>query len=876
MQTLRTFILLLAFVAINPHAGANTPEAVAFETALKQFEDQLYESAEKRFDEFVSTFPQSERRAEAILYQARSRYFLTNYIEAAELLQTHLPAAGPFADRYRYRLGETVYEQGNFQQAAEIFAEIRKNFPKSPLRLESCYSQALALSRLQQWSRVMELLQEPGGDFQEAVQALPNNPLVIEGQLLLAEAFLHQQHYSECDAILNQLRDRTLRPESKWKLEFLRCRIHVAEGRLQQAIVSSTNVHAAAVASDQPRRIFESNFLKADILERLNRLPEAIQVYERNLAETASAETRRRALRKVIQLSLAQSRPVSETIKRLETYIEQYPSDPSLDLARFTFGELRLKEYAALPPSEAAQAGTNLLQQAMAQFNRVTNDYPETPLLGQIHLNRGWCFWAKGRLDEARGAFEEAVGKLPFSEHQAVALFKLADVHFQQRQFPAAASAYNLLLQTYSGLEPVRRSLFPHAHYQLLRAHLANEDREAAHQAMRALLDTPENPFADKSLLLMGQNLLRRDPAEARKIFEQFLELYPESDLLPVVRLEIGRTYRMEQNWPVALEFYNQWVQDHASDPLLPDGEYARALAHWKAGLETNSLNLFTNFVARFPSSRFTPLAVNWIADYHWNRQEYVRAEMHYQRVFQHTNAPRELAYHARFRAGQAAFAGHSPEQYNDARNYFTTLNNLLTKDPAAPHDLIAKTRFAIGETMFHQFIASPAKPEKDFADAVTVLRTVSRDFPNSRLAPLAEGRIGQYYLQFAALKSDPTAYGHATNAFWNVIASPLADLAARSEAEVGLGKVLEQQGQPKLALAHYEKVVYENDGREFDPGWVREAGLSAARIYLELGQGDKAQNIYKRLIGMIPALESTLQRRIDHIRTEPVSAGQN
>jgi TolA-binding protein len=869
MQTLRTFILLVILVAAGPRAEGNSPEALTFETALKQFEDRLFESAEKRFAEFVTTFPQSERRAEAVLYQARARYSQTNYAGAIELLQIHLPGAGPMADRYRYRLGETIYEQGNFQQAAEIFAEIRKNFPESPLRLESCYSQALALSRLQQWSRVMELLQEPGGDFQQAVQALPNNPLVIEGLLLVAEAFLNQQHYSECDAILKQLRDRTLRPESKWKLEFLLCRIHVAEGRLQEAIVSSTNVLAAAVASDQRWRVSESHFLKAEILERLNRLTDAIQVYEKNLVENASGETRRRSLRKVIQLNLAQSKPVSETVKRLEAYIEQSPGDPALDLARFTLGELRLKEYASLPP---AQAGTNLLQQAMAQFHRVTNDFPETPLMGKIHLNRGWCFWAEGKLDEARGAFDEAVARLPFSEDQAVALFKLADVHFQQRNFPAAASAYKLLLQTYSGLEQVRRSFFPHAQYQLLRASQAGDDRETAQQAMRALLEAPENPFAEKSLLLMGQNLLRRDPLEARKVFEDFLERFPGSDLRPVIQLEIGRTYDKERNWPVALEFYNRWVADHANDPLLPQGEYARAQAHWKAGLETNALTLFTNFITRFPSSRLAPLAVNWVADYHWNREEYVRAEMHYQRVFQNTNAPKELAYRARFMAGQAAFAGHSLEQYNDARNYFTNLNNLLTKDPNASPDLIARTRFAIGETIFHQFLAAPAKPEKDFADAVTMLKTISRELPNHRLAPLAEGRIGQYYLQFAALKSDPGAYEHATNAFWNVIASPLADLAARSEAEVGLGKVLEEQGQPKLALPHYEKVVYENDGREFDPRWVKVAGLAAAGIYDSLGQIEQAQKIYRRLIGMVPAMETALERKIEQLRSRPMA----
>ena len=89
------------------------------------------------------------------------------------------------------------------------------------------------------------------------------------------------------------------------------------------------------------------------------------------------------------------------------------------------------------------------------------------------------------------------------------------------------------------------------------------------------------------------------------RLFEKFEELYPTSPLRPEVELALARTYEQENNWPAAIGIYDRWVERYTNDArLLPQVEYARAWANFQAGHETNAFQLFTNFIAQFPTKR--------------------------------------------------------------------------------------------------------------------------------------------------------------------------------------------------------------------------------------------------------------------------------
>jgi outer membrane protein assembly factor BamD (BamD/ComL family) len=342
---------------------------------------------------------------------------------------------------------------------------------------------------------------------------------------------------------------------------------------------------------------------------------------------------------------------------------------------------------------------------------------------------------------------------------------------------------------------------------------------------MRRILDlSPAGDLNGASLLLVGEGLADSgQPAAARSLFEKFQEQAPHSPLRPEVELAIARTYEHERNWPAAIGKYSDWLNVFPTNALLrPQAEYALALADYQAGNKTNAFLRFTNFVARFPTDNLAPLAQWWVADHFFNDGDFMDAEKNFQLFFQNfpTNG---LVYQARMMAGRAAMGRLG---YTDAIRYFTS----LTSDTNCPPDLNAKALFAYGSALMQGGATETNNPSANFERAMSVFSRICQLYPTNELGALAWGEIGDCDLQLAA-------YDAATNAYAQVIASPFADISARSQAQIGFGIALEkkaalatgsdQTALLKLALDNY-LAVFDTRFGENDPFWVKKAGLQA------------------------------------------------
>jgi TolA-binding protein len=361
-------------------------------------------------------------------------------------------------------------------------------------------------------------------------------------------------------------------------------------------------------------------------------------------------------------------------------------------------------------------------------------------------------------------------------------------------------------------------------------------------------------------VLLVGEDLTDSpQPAAARALFKKFQEQFSNSPLQPQVELALARTYERETNWPAAIEKYTGWLNDFPTNALLrPQAEYALALADYQTGNESNTYMRFTNFVAQFPASDLAPLAQWWVADHFFNAGDFVDAEKNYQLFFQ--NFPmNELAYQARMMAGRAAMGRLG---YSDAIRYFTS----LTSDTNCPSPLDAQALFAYGSALMQGGATDTNSPSANYERAASVFSRICQLYPTNELGALAWGEIGDCDLQLAA-------YDAATNAYAQVIASPFANISARSQAQIGLGLALEkkaalapgnnQTALLQLALDNY-LAVFDTRFGEHDPFWVKKAGLQALAL-MELpvlsGAGDPGKFI-DDLETVFPQAREELEKR--------------
>ena len=120
------------------------------------------------------------------------------------------------------------------------------------------------------------------------------------------------------------------------------------------------------------------------------------------------------------------------------------------------------------------------------------------------------------------------------------------------------------------------------------------------------------------------------------------------------------------------------------------------------------------------------------------------------------------------------------------------------------------------------------------------------------------------------------TNYDAATGAYAQVTNSPVASVAVRSQAQVGIGLVFEKraaqatgQDQAELlqsALQNYLDVLYGknlHDGEQANSFWTEKAGLQAASVAETLGEWQKAMNVYQRLEELLPSLHGSLEKKI-------------
>jgi tetratricopeptide (TPR) repeat protein len=849
-------------------------EARAFNTAEEARQDGFPARAEKLFTEFIAKYPASPRVPQALLKQSKAALQQKKFEAAIQILSTNQARAGGVADQFLFDLAGIHAESGRFAAAATNYALVVSLHTNSPLRLDATLAEAHARFQLKQWPRVLALLQ--AGLFQEAATRAPASEAVVRGRLLLADTLLEQRDYAGAERVAGIIPEDALAARTKWERSYRIAQAQWGARRLDDALVTTSNLFAVATATTDVALEAAASALQGQILEALNRPDEAIAVYARNQRPGMPASRTREAVFKTVELLVEQGQ-LSNALARLQEFVVARPNETGSDLALLAQAELRLKQHQlALTSTNGVAPGTDLLADVIFDCDKLLTQFTNSPFRSQARAVRGWALLAQGKFGESLTSFRAAAETLPWSEAQAVARFKSADLAFQSGDLTNAIADYRLVLTNYAMLPRVVRELTPRARYQLLQAGLAARDRRAAAEALDAILrEYPDNGYAERSLLLFGQTVDELgDPAAARKEFARFTELFPTSPLRPEVELAVARSYERERDWSAAINQYDSWLRAFPTNAEVPRAEFLRAMANSLAGHETNALTLFTNIVVRFPLNPLAARAQNWIGDHYSNIGQYDDALRNYQLVFENTNWPVSLlSYEARLKAGRAALAGRG---FGEAALHLT---NLL-EDTSCPTSVLAQAYFAYGEAFLKRQWTNALD---NYNEARKVYARVARDFPaNEPLVPRAYGEMANCYFQLGT--RDEANYAEALENYGKATNSPVADSSTRQQALVGIGHVMLAQSKVakskglaseatallNAALTNYLEVIYPTrEGEAVDPLWLKEATFSAGIICESQGEWERALNLFVRLAERIPSLKEAAAKRIESIQRQ-------
>jgi TolA-binding protein len=864
-------------------------EVRGWEVAARLFEDAAYDLAEQDILAFTQKYPQSVRLPEAFLLLAESRYRQGKIEGALDVLQAHGEAAGGWEDRYRFWEGECFSRLGQFDEAVEAYAAMLGDHPESPLCLDALLGQAFALRQSGKVSEAFSLLSQPDGLFLKLSVGQEDTESVALGYLLIGETALGSGQAAAGLALLERLLPDHLSGVSAWQREHLAARLRAALGQMEAAAATaealvkelSEQTNSAAV---QFRA--DAIALAGQIYSQQNDTETAVAMFERNLERGVIEERRREAASELARLAL-RGEGVESASARLEAWLARYGEDAELHPLRVALAEVGLRRFFALPAERRVEELGSLQQVRQRIGPALTNAVAPWGARAQFAL--GWCAWEeaqragdRNRFEEGARAFESAAEELPRSAEQAVAWFKAGDARYALAEYSRAIEHYWVAATNFADLSEVQQGFGDRALYQIVRAAGELKDMQMAERAMELVLELhPQGPFGDRSLLVYGQVLSEAGrPVEARQLFTDFLQRFPSSGLAPDLGLSVARTWQQEGNWAEASAEYERWILAHDADhPSRGQAAYELAWSAHRAGDEARAFERFNDFLAEFPLHSLAPSALNWVADYHFRQGRYDLAESEYQRIYQNTNWPAsDLKLHSRMMAGRSAFRRTS---YREARGYFTELINRVA-GTNAPAGLLPEAYFALGDAIRHGSDAD--KVLASLAEAIVAYSKIPQSHPESSLVPLAWGEIGNCHFQLA--KADANQYDLAIAAYTNVVDS-MAPVAVRSQAEVGIAMCLEAQaalpgvtnrtGLQIEALERYLRVTEGGNleaGEEAELFWVERAGAAGALLAEQLQRWEVAENLYARLMDLIPSLRSKYEIRRDRVRQARASAG--
>lgn len=855
-------ILVLALAGAPGRAALFGNEQKAFEAASDSFRVNLWERAEAEFAQFIEKYPKSERLSEAIWLQAQAQFYQKKYPSVVALLTAREADGKQMADEFLYWIGEAQFQNGDFPAAATAFGKLARDYPASKRRLEAAVGEAAAQLKQEQWAAVTNLLRRADGTFRQIALTATNNETVVRGYLLLAEAQLALGNYPDANEALRRVGNNG-RGELDWRRRRLLCRTLLGWGRPKDALVESEGLGAAAESLGRRDLIAESAVVRAELFEKLEQYDAAIGVLRGCLATNMPVARQRQALARIAAIALQQNQFAVAT-ETLETYLTQFSNAPAADIALLTLGEVQLKQYVATNHSAAVSTATNLLATALGCFDRLLNTFSNSPHAGKAQLDRGWCYWIAAKYPESAAAFRAAVAALPPSEDLAVGKFKLADALFAQGDSRGALENYEAVIALATNWPAVQASLAAPAFYQSLRASLQLTNSLGAEEAMRGILAArPGGEDAARSVLLVAQGYVdANQPEAAQRLFSEFVEVFPGSELRPQAEMLIASVQEQQAKWAEAVATYDGWLERFPTNALRPRVEFQRALNLARSGAATNALGQLTNFVALYRTHELAPRAQWWIADHYFRRADYADAVIAYKQLFQTwTNSP--LAPEARMMAGRAAY---ERQDYDNAIESFTSLSS----DTNCPPALWAQAVLGYGSAKMRQPTVETNKLGR-FTEAVAVFSQIHQRFPTNELAAVAWGEIGNCYLQMAAL--EPRYYESASNAYCQALGATNANATIRSIAQTGLGQVLEKMaegggdkaGLLKLARDQYWDVARGQNLRPGEAGdvfWRKEAGLRMMKVLEALQDWGALVKLADQLEEWFPPLRATLAPR--------------
>ncbi|MFT7633290.1 MAG: TolA-binding protein, partial [Mariniblastus sp.] len=299
-----------------------------------------------------------------------------------------------------------------------------------------------------------------------------------------------------------------------------------------------------------------------------------------------------------------------------------------------------------------AQFALGEAEAATTTANTLINDYPDTPLLSDLHYRMGEVAYEAENFQDAFEHFEMIIQQYPDSQFLPYALFNAAWCKLELKEYKKSDALFSKLM-----------TQFP--------------THELAAQAK------------------IGRGASRRktgDVASSIKDLTEFLDTQPEGKAKTNAMYELALAYVQVKQWDDAIQSFSDLIDTNPDSPQLDRYYYELAWAHRSAQQEDDAMKFFSKIANEAKDSPLAGEANFHVGTQAYNDEKYDEAIAAYTLCLDSKTADniREKA------AYKSAWAHYKQDQFQDAQIAFAKQNKLF-----ATGELYADGMFMEAECLF-------------------------------------------------------------------------------------------------------------------------------------------------------------------------------
>ncbi len=677
-----------------------------------------------------------------------------------------------------------LYDQRLYADAMSAFQAYRSAYPTHAQAGQSLYLEgksALAQGRDREAIRL----------FKQFEQTSPSHPRASDAQLRLAQFFLSEGDTGAARTQLQSIIEDPSSPAQAARALYLFGRSERERGNLEQA-----RQYFERVQSDYPETAVAPAALYA-----LGGTQVRMQRYD---AAASSFET------------LGQKFPSSPFAENLGTAL----GEVYYRLGQYEQAATELRDrLSSLEGSQRARAlfllaeSSNQLQKgedAVVNYRRVIDEYPNTPYVGPARYGLAWHY--------LRG-----------DEHQQ------------------AAEAFSRVRQN---ADPTLAD--PATYYEAVARAMAGNTDRAVELYQTVAEQQPDHRLAAEALFEAG--LLRYEQSQygaASALFRALVRDHPNADRLGDAYYWLGNAYLADGSVDRALKAYNQATKhDAAPASLLVEVRFQKAWAQYEDEQYEAAAPIFLNLAESNGDTSRGRAALFWGADCLYQQGNYGRARSLFQQYL-NENAEGEHAAAAKYALAWTHFKQNRFE--SAARHFQQFLDAYEGQQSDIPYAQDARLRLAdsyYAMKRYEDAVEAYRRVGGQGADyslyqagealnyagrreeALRSLQRLVERYPNSRWHPEALYRIGAVHFQMQQYENAVEAYQQFLETY--------PDHRLAPEAQYGIGDSHYNAGAMEEAVEAYRTVLEEYPENP-------SANEAASSLFFALnaaGQGDRADEV--------------------------------